>query len=126
MSVESAAHRLEVAEAELVAFDHRTAGLFISASMAHERRQLEIVANAARLSWIMAKARRDETAPATEPRATTLPTTKKPGPPPMVTRERVELTRAALQADMKPDGPTAIARALNVHPSTVRRRLRGD
>lgn len=53
------------------------------------------------------------------------PTRRKPGPSQIVTRAMVLECRAELRANDKPHGYQALARALDVSVSTVRRRLAG-
>lgn len=54
------------------------------------------------------------------------PTRRKPGPTQIVTRAAVLRCRAELRASEKPHGHQALARALDVSVSTIRRRLAGN
>lgn len=49
-----------------------------------------------------------------------------PGPSPIVTREQVLAKQAELRSAGRHSGIGSLAKALNVHESTIRRRLSGD
>ncbi len=57
--------------------------------------------------------------------AASAPARRRDGPKPIVDRDEVEICQAALRAAGKPHGYQAVARALAVSVSTVRRRLAG-
>jgi len=121
--LQDAARALIVAQARLEAFDRRWAGSSFK-SKDHERGRLVGDVERAQLAYLELSLTSDGPSGATL-ESKPIMRRRRSGPEPIVTRERVERTRDELAVDGKrAPGPTAIARALNVHVSTVRRRLR--